>query len=131
MSSAGAAPASGVFDPWSFFDLGTVVTAGIGAFTLAFLCISIFGTKEKMAEINEERPPKKKFPKEQFGSPDRAVTLQWLSNFDGEKNRMYIGVCGKVYDVHDSDNFRPDFGRLFKIVGSGSFKGAGCFQGLV
>ncbi|CAD7953884.1 unnamed protein product [Amoebophrya sp. A120] len=60
----------------------------------------------------QERPPKKQFPVPEEGSrdPNYEWTFQTLRDYDGDKNRMYIGVCGLVFDVQESDNFRPDFG---------------------
>ncbi|CAD7974377.1 unnamed protein product [Amoebophrya sp. A25] len=67
--------------------------------------------KPALDAADEERPPKKEFGPP---PPDRDVTKEWtfetLRNYDGDKDRMYIAVCGKVFDVQDSDNFRCDFG---------------------
>eukprot|EP00392_Amoebophrya_sp_AT5.2_P005591 g5600.t1 len=63
------------------------------------------------ATSSSDRGPKKQFPEPtEARDPEKEWTFASLKEYDGETNRMYIGVCGHVFDVQQSDNFRPDFG---------------------
>merc|ERR1712194_210632 len=66
----------------------------------------------------EELGPKKQFPPlteaDKLG-PDVLLTIEELAKWNGIDNRMFVGVCGKVFDVQESENFRPEkgYGKLW------------------
>ena len=65
----------------------------------------------------EELGPKNSFPtlsylaqtEGDFGA-DRKFTVRQLAEWNGVEKRMFVSVCGKIFDVQESDNFRPEKG---------------------
>lgn len=107
-------------------DFGSILTIVLGlvAIYVATRMGQSNGSQAEVVDANDdkedgetERPPKKVFPPEMKLTPDenRKWTVETLREHDGERHRMFLCVCGKVFDVQDSDNFRPDFGISFAI----------------